>query len=108
MDRNLRIRMLLEAGDRVSRPLREIAGGSAKAARELRATRDRLRDLDRAQADINGFRELKTGLRSTEAEMTQAQARVAALARQMAATDTPTKKLAAEFARAKRESATLK
>lgn len=108
MDRNLRIRMLLEAGDRVTRPLRDIAGGSAKAARELKATRDRLRDLDRAQADINGFRELKAGLRSTEAAMGEAQARVNALARQLAATDTPTKKLTAEFAKAKRESAALK
>jgi TP901 family phage tail tape measure protein len=108
MDRNLRIRMLLEAGDRATRPLRDIAGGSAKAARELKATRDRLRDLDRAQADINGFRELKAGLRSTEAQMGEAQSRVAALARQLAATDTPTKKLTAEFARAKRESAALK
>lgn len=108
MDRNLRIRMLLEAGDRVTRPLRDIAGGSAKAARELKATRDRLRDLDRAQADINGFRELKAGLRSTEAQMGEAQARVNALARQIAATDTPTKKLTAEFAKAKRESAALK
>ncbi|HEV7287711.1 phage tail tape measure protein [Sphingomonas sp.] len=108
MDRNLRIRMLLEAGDRVTRPLRDIAGGSAKAARELKATRDRLRDLDRAQANINGFRELKAGLRSTEAQMGEAQARVNALARQIAATDTPTKKLTAEFAKAKRESAALK
>jgi TP901 family phage tail tape measure protein len=108
MDRNLRIRMLLEAGDRVTRPLRDIAGGSAKAARELKATRDRLRDLDRAQADINGFRELKAGLRSTEAQMGEAQARVNALARQIAATDTPTKRLTAEFAKAKRESAALK
>lgn len=108
MDRNLRIRMLLEAGDRVTRPLRDIAGGSAKAARELKVTRDRLRDLDRAQADINGFRELKAGLRSTEAKMGEAQARVAALARQMSAADAPTKKLAAEFARAKRDAAALK
>jgi len=108
MDRNLRIRMLLEAGDRVTRPLRDIAGGSFKAAQALKGTRDRLRDLDRAQADINGFRELKAGIRSTEAEMTQAQARVAALARQIDATDTPSKKLAASFAKAKRESAALK
>lgn len=108
MDRNLRIRMLLEAGDRVTRPLRDIAGGSAKAARELKITRDRLRDLERAQADINGFRELKAGLRSTEAQLGEAQARVAALARQMEAADAPTKKLASEFARAKRDAAALK
>jgi len=108
MDRNLRIRMLLEAGDRATRPLRDIAGGSAKAAQAFKLTRDRLRELNRAQADIGGFRELKAGLRTTEAAMTQAQARVAALARQIDAAGTPTRKLTAEFAKAKRESAALK
>lgn len=108
MDRNLRIRMLLEAGDRVSRPLRDIAGGSNKAAQALKATRDRLQDLKRAGDAINGFRELKAGIRSTEAEMTEAQQRVAALARQIEAAGTPTKKLANEFAKAKRDSAALK
>lgn len=108
MDRNLRIRMLLEAGDRATRPLRDIASGSTKAAQAMKATRDRLRDLNRAQGDINGFRELKAGIRSTEAEMSQAQARVAALARQMEAAGTPSKRLANDFAKAKRESAALK
>ncbi|HEY0624660.1 phage tail tape measure protein [Sphingomonas sp.] len=108
MDRNLRIRMLLEAGDRVSRPLRDIAGGSSKAARELKATNDRLRDLKRTQSDIAGFRELKAGLRTAQAQMTEAQAKVISLARQIEAAGTPTKKLAADFAKAKRESAALK
>jgi len=107
MDRNLRIRMLLEAGDRVSRPLRDIAGGSARAAQALKATRDRLKEIERAQATLAGFRELKTGLRSTGAELQAAQERVALLARQMAATDAPGKKLTADFARARREAATL-
>jgi TP901 family phage tail tape measure protein len=99
--------MLLEAGDRVTRPLRDIAAGSSRAAQALKATRDRLKQLERAQSDIAGFRSLKLGLRATEGQMTETQARVAALARQMAAADNPTKKLAAEFAKAKREAAAL-
>ncbi len=108
MDRNLRIRMLLEAGDRVTRPLRDIASGSGRAAQALKATRDRLKDLDRAQADVAGFRALKTGLAQTEAQLTEAQQRVARLAREMAQAEAPTKRLTSEFAKAKREAGGLK
>lgn len=103
MDRNLRIRMLLEAGDKVSRPLREIAGGSAKAAEGLRATRDRLKEIDRAQTNIAGFRGLKTGLRQTEGALDAARARAAALGREVAQTQNPTRALTRDFARAKVE-----
>ena len=107
MDRNLRIRVLLEAGDKLTRPLREVAAGSSRAAKALAATRDRLKEIDKAQADVAGFRKLKVGLRSTEAELNTAKARVAELAHQMAAAASPTKKLTNEFAKAKREAAAL-
>ena len=106
-DRNLRIRMLLEAGDRVTRPLRDIAGGSTRAGQALKITRDRLKEINRAQADVAGFRQLKAGLRTTEQALQAAQTRVGQLAREMQATDSPTKKLAADFARAKREAQQL-
>lgn len=108
MDRNLRIRMLLEAGDRVSKPLRDIAGGSTRAAQALKATRDRLKEVQRAQSSISGFRELKTGLKTTSASLQSAEGRVAALARKMAEADSPTKKLATDFAKAKREASALR
>ncbi|BCA60230.1 phage tail tape measure protein [Sphingomonas sp. HMP6] len=108
MDRNLRIRMLLEAGDKVTKPLRDIAAGSSRAAQALKATRDRLKEIERAQAGVAGFRELKAGLRSTETELRLAQGRVGDLARKMAEAGTPTKKLAADFAKAKREASALK
>jgi TP901 family phage tail tape measure protein len=106
-DRNLRIRMLLEASDRVTRPLRDIAGGSTRAGQALKITRDRLKEIGRAQQDVGDFRELKAGLRTTEQAMQAAQTRVGQLAREMQATDSPTKKLAADFARAKREAQQL-
>lgn len=103
MDRNLRIRMLLEAGDKVSRPLREIAGGSSKAAEGLRATRDRLKEIDCAQTNIAGFRGLKAGLRQTEGALDAARARAAALGREIAQTQNPTRALTRDFNRAKVE-----
>jgi TP901 family phage tail tape measure protein len=108
MDRSLRIRMLLEAGDRVSRPLRDIASGSGRAARSLQDTRDQLTKLNRAQADLASFRTLKGGLRDTEQQLGAARTRVAELARAMQATDNPTRKLAREFDAARRAAAALK
>ena len=100
-DRNLRIRMLLEAGDRVTRPLRDMAGGSSRLAQSLKATRDRLKEIDRAQADIAGFRQLKAGMQSTSAAMQAAKTRAAALGREISQTTAPTKAMAREFANPK-------
>ena len=107
VDRNLRIRMLLEAGDRVTGPLRDIAGGSTRAARALGLTRDKLKEIQRAQGDIAGFRALKAGLHATGSQMHAAQQRASALGREMAQTATPTKALARDFARAKGEAGRL-
>lgn len=106
-DRNLRIRMLLEAGDRVTRPLRDIAQGSTRAAQALKATRDRLKEIERAQADVGGFRELKAGLRTTDQALQAAQTRVGQLAREMQQTASPTRAMTREFERAKREAQEL-
>lgn len=100
-DRDLRIRMLLEAADRVSRPLRDIAGGNVRAAQTMRVTRDRLKEIDRAQRDIAGFRELKAGTRAAELAMKTAQARVNQLGRELAQTANPTRKLTREFEQAR-------
>lgn len=106
-DRNLRIKLLFDAMDRVTKPLRDIAGGSSRTADKLKAMRDRLREVDRAQADIAGFREAKAGAKALEERLQSAQARATQLGRAMTATQQPTKKMAAEFARAKREAAGL-
>ena len=103
MDRDLRIRMLLQAADRVSRPLRDIAGGSTRAAQALKATRDRLKEVERAQAQIAGFRQLNSGLRGTERSLQAAQTRVAQLGQQMRETANPARQMTREFEKAKAE-----
>lgn len=107
-DRNLRIRLLFEAMEKVTGPLRAIAGGAGSTGAKIKAMRDRLKELDRAQADIGSFRQLKAGIKGTEDQLRSAENRVAQLARAMRETESPTKKMAADFARAKREAAALK
>jgi len=106
-DRNLRIRVLMEGADRLTRPMREATAGSGRLAQALKATRDQLKDLNAAQAAIGDFRQLKSGLSETERKMAEAQARTTQLGRELAQTTNPTKKLRAEFERARRESSTL-
>ncbi|WP_375292452.1 phage tail tape measure protein [Sphingomonas melonis] len=106
-DRTLRIRMLLEAGERVTRPLRDIAAGSDKTAQALKATRDRLKEIKSAQADIASFRELKTGLRTTGEALQSARERAADLARVMKAAENPTRAMTRDFNKAKLEAADL-
>lgn len=108
MDRDLRIRMLLEAADRATRPMRAIADGAGRLAGAVAETRQRLKQLSAVQSDIAAFRALRRGMDETENAMQQAQARVAALAREIAGADAPAKKLTAEFERAKRAAAALK
>lgn len=106
-DRSLKIRMLLEASDRVTRPLRDMAQGSTRAAQALKATRDRLKEIERAQGDIAGFRALKAGLGETGQRLQQTQTRVGQLAREMQQTANPTRAMTREFERAKREAQQL-
>ncbi|MGU3314249.1 phage tail tape measure protein [Sphingomonas sp. M6A6_1c] len=108
MDRDLRIRMLLEATDRVTRPLRDIAGGSRTATAAVAQVKQRLDQLKRTSDDIDAFRKLKTEMRGSESAMQQAQTRVAALARQMQEASSPSRQLARDFEKAKREAAALR
>ncbi|SNS20695.1 phage tail tape measure protein, TP901 family, core region [Sphingomonas laterariae] len=107
-DRNLRMKVILEGLDRLTAPLKSVAAASGGAGRSLKDTNDKLRALQASQAKIATFRALKQQFGETEAAMGEAQRRVASLAREIAATDSPTKKMAAAFERAKREARTLK
>ncbi|WP_267382219.1 MULTISPECIES: phage tail tape measure protein [unclassified Sphingomonas] len=106
-DRDLRIRMLLEAADRVTKPLKDIAGGAGRASTALKATRDRLREIERVQGDVEAFRKLKSGLATTTDAMEAARQRATQLGRDLAATEAPTRAMARDFAAAKREAEQL-
>jgi TP901 family phage tail tape measure protein len=108
MDRDLRIRVILsKLGDLVG-PLKAIGNQSKVTTEGLRATQAQLKALQATQGNIASFRQLKTQLRGTDAEMVAAQTRVDALAQAFNLADKPTKKLTAEFANAKKYAAALK
>lgn len=101
MSNDLRLRVLMNLVENVTRPLRNMTAGSSQAAGALRATRDRLRQLNDAQRDVGAFRQLRTGMTATAAQAAEARKRVADLARQMTANGPPTQAMVRDFERAR-------
>ncbi len=106
--RNLKLEVLLQAVDRVTRPFRSMAGSSTELARAVKATRDQLKELNRAQANIDSFRKLSKDAAITENQLRATQAKVKALSQEMAAVDKPTAAMARGFQAAVREAQALK
>ena len=104
---DLRLRVLFNLVDGATRPVRNILAGNNQLAASLKSTRGQLKELSKAQKEVASFRELRAGVTATAAELGTAQGRVNALAREMAATTTPTKALKREFDQAKRAAAQL-
>ena len=101
-DRDLRLRVLFDQADRLSKPLRSIAGGSRAAAVALKGTREELRRIDDAQGQLNSFTTLRAGMRQSATAVREAEQRVAALGREIAQTAKPTRALQRDFAQATR------
>ncbi|MYM70546.1 phage tail tape measure protein, partial [Pseudoduganella sp. FT55W] len=107
MSNELKLRVLFDMVDRVTRPLRNVLEGNKGAAKALSETRNRLKELGKTQQDVGAFRELRTGLRDTDAQLAAAQQRVRTLAGEMGRSGPPTRAMARDFESAKRAAAEL-
>lgn len=108
MSNSLRLEVILATLDRASAPLRAIARNSGSMAAAVNNARAKLRDLDAQNKRIDTFRKLARDVSVTSTAMQAAQQKVAQLAREMRATDSPTKAMVRNFEAAKREAAQLK
>lgn len=108
MANDLRLRVLLTAIDKVTGPLKRIMAGSTGAAKNLKATRDRLKELNNQQKDVGAWRAQSTAAKQTGESLNAAREKVKALSQQIRATSTPTKALSNEFKRAVRNASNLK
>jgi len=104
---DLKLSVLLSAIDRATAPLRAIAGSSSNTSKALRETRQRLKELEKAQADLKGFRDLKAGTQQLAAQMNAARTRATELGKAIAATTSPMRAQRREFDAAKRQAETL-
>src|SRR5690606_15005371 len=101
--RDLRLRFVLDALDRVSAPLKAISDGSGKTAKALKTTREELRALEAQQKKVEGFRQQQTSLNEHYSRLDAARRQQRALRLELEAAAKPSKKLQAEYARATRQ-----
>ncbi|NWD44455.1 phage tail tape measure protein [Pseudomonas yamanorum] len=108
MANDLRLRVLLDAIDKATGPLKKISGASTETARALKAARERLKELNTQQKDVSAWRSQKTAADETKQSLDAARERVRALSQQFAATGVPTKAMTRDVRAAVREAQRLK
>lgn len=108
MATDLKLRILLSAIDKATRPLRAINNESIGAARALKEARDRLKTLNAQQKDVSAWRAQRAAAQQTEQALNAARQKVKALSQQITATGAPTKAMTRDFRSAVREAQRLK
>lgn len=73
MANDLRLRVLLDAIDKATRPLRRIMAGSNDTAKALKAARDQVKALNNQQADISSYKKQQGAITATATKLNQAQ-----------------------------------
>ncbi|UQV45025.1 phage tail protein [Janthinobacterium lividum] len=104
----MKLQVVFAALDKITGPLKKIMGGSSDTAKALKATSDRLRDLNAQQKNISKFRELHGGLDATRTKLEAAQQKVASLATKMKQAEAPTRAMTREFNAATKAAGALK
>lgn len=104
----LKLQVVLSALDKAAAPLRRIQGGAIGAGRELKAARERLKELNAQQKDISAWRTQRAAAVETETALAAARQKVQSLGQAMAATGVPTKQMTRDLKAAIREATTLK
>lgn len=107
-DNNLRLQVILNAVDKLTRPFRSAQASSKELAAAIQQSRASLKALDSQAVRIDGFRKVRTQLEGAKNDLTAARQKVSELANEFAAASNPTKKQAKELEQAKRRASQLK
>ena len=107
MDNALKLRVMFDMVDNMTKPLKNVLAGNKSLAHSLKQTRRELAEMSKKQKDIAEFREIRQGLASTTSQLRAAQARVTNLAGAMRAVGPPTRSMVRQFEDAKRVAAGL-
>ncbi|WP_271460992.1 phage tail tape measure protein [Pantoea leporis] len=89
-DKDLRLQVVLNAVDKLTRPFRSAKASTRELADSLRTARASLKDLDAQAARIDGFRKARSQLAITANNLKGAREEAARLATQFSATNRPT------------------
>jgi len=100
MARDLKLNILLRAIDKTTGPLKKITKGSGATADALKASREELKKLEKAQNQVRGFRNVSRELKDNNTELQAARQRLKQVRQAIDAVGVPTKELAREHDRA--------
>ncbi|WP_168194952.1 phage tail tape measure protein [Chromobacterium phragmitis] len=88
--RNLKLEVILSAIDKATRPIKTVMGSSQGLSRQLKETKDRLKELNQAQAGVAAFRQLTKDAKETGDKLAGARQKLKQMQEQMAALGPPT------------------
>lgn len=100
MANDLQIRVLLSALDKVTAPLKRIAGGGNATARALKAARDRVKELNQQQQDISAYQRQREAVRQSAEALAKGQEKLRSYREQLKAMDAPSAAFQKIFANA--------
>ncbi|MED5740556.1 phage tail tape measure protein [Enterobacter hormaechei] len=100
-DNNLRLQVILNAVDKLTRPFRSAQASSKELATVLQTTRNSLKELNKQAGRIDEFRKTRSQLAITATNLSAAREEAAKLATQFASTNRPTAAQAKLFSQAK-------
>jgi len=100
---NLRLKVELEAINKASGPLRDMLKGTTALSQGVKEARDRLRELNTQQKQLEGFRAANARVTETAQAMQEAGRRVRELRDALIASANPSKNMTTEYQAAARE-----
>ncbi|RAS17398.1 phage tail tape measure protein [Paraburkholderia bryophila] len=107
MDNALKLRVMFDMIDGITKPLKTMLAGNKGLASSLKETRRELADMGKAQKDVGKFRELHSGLTDTSTKLNAARGRVRELAGSLRAFGPPSQQMTAELGKARQAASQL-
>ncbi|KVR77308.1 phage tail tape measure protein [Burkholderia ubonensis] len=108
MNNTLKLRVMFDMIDNMTKPLRNVLNSNKGLAQSLKQTRGELAELGKQQKAVASFREMRTGLAETTTKLAAAQSNVKALAGSLRAFGPPSQQMIAELARARQAASQLR
>ncbi|HDR9048595.1 TPA: hypothetical protein QDA94_002820 [Burkholderia vietnamiensis] len=107
MNNTLKLRVMFDMIDNMTKPLKNLLAGNKGLAASLKETRRELAEMGKTQKSIGEFREMRSGLAATASQLNAARARVTELAGSLRASGPPSRQMIADFEKAKQAASRL-
>ncbi|WLE59288.1 hypothetical protein GIY62_00855 [Burkholderia plantarii] len=101
MDNGLKLRVMFDMVDRITKPMKSVLMGTKGVANALRQTRGELTELERTQRSVSSFRTMRTGLDETAKKLGDARGQVKQLAAALRASGPPSQQMINELQKAR-------